>query len=108
MLRNLSVCLMATTLACACGDSGPTDTTGSEPDTGFGILMFGDSGYHLDYPDQDDYLEMFTGDEFRQKERADWLEDKRPAGEFEARPSAISPVTNRTVPASGMDQISAG
>lgn len=106
MLRNLSVCLTATTLVCACGDTGPTDTTNSEPDAGFGILMFGDSGYHLDYPDQDDYLEMFTGDEFREKERADWLEDKRPAEEFEARPSAISPVTNRTVPASGMDQIS--
>ena len=72
-----------------------------------GILIFGDSGYHLDYPDQDDYEDLFTADAYYQSEWDDWVEDKRPQDEFEARPSAISPVTGKTVPASGMNAVSA-
>ena len=70
-----------------------------------GILIFGDSGYHLDYPDQDDFVEMFTEEGFAEAEWLDWLEDKRPQDEFEARPAQISPVTGRVVAASGIHQV---
>lgn len=71
-----------------------------------GILIFGDSGYHPNYPDQDDFEDMYTAEGFAQAEWLDWLEDKRPHAEFEARPSMVSPVTGRVVPATGMYQVS--
>ena len=70
-----------------------------------GILIFGDSGYHLDYPDQDDYIDLFTAEGFVEDERLDWIEDKRPMDGFEPRPTSISPVTGKTVPATGLHAI---
>ena len=75
-------------------------------DKSIGMLIFGDSGYHLDYPDQEDFVEMFTAEGFVAAERRDWIDDKRPMDEFEPRPSAISPVTGRVTAASGLHQIS--
>ena len=91
----------------ACSRTEPPIETTDESIAGFGVLIFGDSGYHLDYPDQDDFVEMFTAEAYLEIEYNDWLEDKRPLDEFEARPSAISPVTGRMVPATGMHQVSA-
>jgi hypothetical protein len=91
-------------LLLACSRSAPPNTSASGT---VGILLFGDSGYHLDYPDQDDFDDLFTDDEFAQHEWDDWVDDKRPQEEFEARPRAISPVTGKTVPATGMPQIAA-
>jgi hypothetical protein len=91
-------------LLLACIRSSPPNTSASET---VGILLFGDSGYHLDYPDQDDFDDLFTDDEFAQHEWDDWVDDKRPREEFEVRPRAISPVTGKTVPATGMPQIAA-
>lgn len=71
-----------------------------------GILIFGDGGYHLGYPDQNDYVNLFSDEQYQQDEWDDWVGDHRPEAEFEPRPSAISPVTGRTVPASGMNQVS--
>ena len=71
------------------------------------VLMFGDSGFHLDYPDQDDYVELFTAEEYYQSELENWIEDKRPRDEFEARPSVISPVTGKVVAATGMQAVAA-
>lgn len=76
-------------------------------DDRIGILIFGDSGYHLDYPDQDDYTDLFTPEGFYQYEREDWIENKRPMDNFEPRPTSISPVTGKTVSATGMHAISA-
>ena len=87
----------------ACSRDPSPDVTELES---VGILIFGDSGYHLDYPDQDDYDDLFTDEGYEQYEWEDWLVDKRPADEFEVRPRATSPVTNRTVEASGLSQIS--
>ena len=87
----------------ACSGSNQSDVAASKS---VGILIFGDSGYHLDYPDQDDYDDLFTQEGFEQDEWDDWTEDKRPMDEFEARPTSISPVTGKTVPASGLAAIS--
>jgi len=84
-------------------------TSPIEPSHGkqVGMLIFGDSGYHLDYPDQDDFVDLFTQEGFHQAEWDDWLEDKRPKDEFEARPSSVSPVTGMVVPATGMNAVAA-
>lgn len=95
--------LVAGLTATACQSIPSSDATRAET---VGILMFGDSGYHLDYPDEDDYDDLFTDEGYWQHEWEDWLEDKRPQDEFEARPKAISPVTGRTVLASGLAGVS--
>ncbi|MDA0707067.1 MAG: metallophosphoesterase [Proteobacteria bacterium] len=91
-------------LLLACSRAPLPDTSASQS---IGILVFGDSGYHLDYPDQDDFDDLFTDEGYRQHEWDDWVEDKRPQDEFEARPQSISPVTGKTVLATGLPQISA-
>ena len=98
------LCLAA--LVSACGEPETTVATTEEPARDFGVLIFGDSGYHLGYPEEDDYADVFTEAEFYDKEYEDWIDDKRPVEEFEARPSAVSPVTGGVVPATGMHRIS--
>ncbi len=88
----------------SCSKAPVADEPSPDP---VGMLIFGDSGYHLEYPDQDDYVDLFTQEGFVEDERLDWIEDKRPMDGFEARPTSISPVTGKTVPATGMHAISA-
>ena len=99
------LCLAA--LVSACGKPETSAETAAEPAADFGVLIFGDSGYHLGYPDEDDYEDVFTAEEYLENEYADWIDDKRPVEEFEPGPSAVSPVTGGVVPATGMHRISA-
>ena len=99
----IGLALVSAFAVAACNSNSPEDAAATKT---VGILMFGDSGYHLDYPDQDDYDDLFTAEGFVQDEWEDWEDDKRPMDEFEARPTSISPVTGKTVPATGMPQIS--
>lgn len=71
-----------------------------------GILVYGDTGYHPDYPDQDDYVDLFSPEAYLQAELDDWIEDHRPRDEFEPRPSSVSPVTGKVVGKTGMFGIS--
>jgi len=89
-----------------CSSSPVSQSSAVDQPVSVGILIFGDSGYHLDYPDQDDFEDLFSEEQYLQKEWDDWVEDMRPEDEFEARPSAMSPVTGMTVTATGMDAIS--
>ena len=100
----MALVLIAVLAACATG-SRPDQLIATE-NLSAGILVYGDSGYHLDYMDADDYEEKFTEAEFRQNEWESWLEDKRPPEEFEVRPYAVSPATGGVVMASGMQAIS--
>ena len=103
VVANLFVLsILASVSACE-----PQAPASGDPSTTVGILIFGDSGYHLNYPDQDDYDDLFSVDEYHEDEWQEWLEDKRPQDEFEARPNAESPVTGKVVPASGMNAVSA-
>lgn len=110
--KRLFITLLSALLAglvfAGCSNNSPSNgrpSDAAEPRE-VGILMFGDSGYHLDYPDQDDYDDLFTEAGFVQDEWEDWEEDKRPMDEFEPRPTSISPVTGQTVPATGMHAVS--
>ena len=106
-MRNPALWLCLAALAGGCVKPvTPAEATG-DSNAGFGVLIFGDSGYDLNYPDKDDYEDVFTKDEFLVKEYEDWLDDKRPPDEFRARPSAVSPVTSGVVLATGMHRVSA-
>jgi len=104
ILTFMALVLIAVLAACAT-DSRPDQLIETE-NLSAGIVVYGDSGYHLDYMDEDDYAEKFTEEEYRQAERESWLEDKRPPEEFEVRPYAVSPATGGVVMASGMQAIS--
>jgi len=104
ILTFMALVLIAVLAACAT-DSRPDQLIETE-NLSAGIVVYGDSGYHLDYMKEDDYLEKFTEEEFRQDEKDSWLEDKRPPDEFEVRPHAVSPATGGVVMASGMQAIS--
>jgi tartrate-resistant acid phosphatase type 5 len=65
------------------------------------FLAFGDSGYHYDYPDLEEGSGPKTLEAFVEDERRDWLDDKRPPGEFEARPAYRMPDTGTWIAASG-------
>ena len=94
-------------LAMALQSCAPPATDDELQSPGIGVLIFGDSGYHLNYPDEDDYDDLFSDAGYRQNEWEKWLEDKRPQDEFEARPSAVSPVTGGTVLATGIHRVAA-
>lgn len=98
-------------LICISGLTGCTTAPGTIPESdtdelSVGVLLFGDSGYHLDYPDQDDFVDLFNEEEYLQKEWDDWVEDKRPQDEYQARPAVVSPVTGKMVTATGMHVVS--
>lgn len=111
MIRNCYLLLCASFVVAACDSPQPTQEPVQEPapapaTESVGILIFGDSGYHLDYPDQDDYEDLFSAEEFAAYELVEWLDDKRPRDEFEVRPSDTSPVTGKVVAATGIHRVS--
>ncbi|HEU4515967.1 MAG TPA: metallophosphoesterase [Steroidobacteraceae bacterium] len=65
------------------------------------FLAFGDSGYHYDYLEVDDEPGPKTYEAYLEDERLEWLEDKRPPGEFRAPPAYRVPQTGSFIPASG-------
>lgn len=105
MLRNTASALFPTFLLAACGAPQVLVHDSNSVAGHTGILIFGDSGYHLDYPDEDDYEDLFTKEDYRESERRNWIEDRRPVNEYEPRPFAISPVTGQIVTASGMQSV---
>ena len=65
------------------------------------FLAFGDSGYHYEYLEAEDLQGPKTLEAFVEKERLDWLEDKRPPAEFRPPPAYRVPETGAYVAASG-------
>jgi len=106
MLRNSIAILTVSLLLASCTSKQGEPTAAVETPLSVGVLIYGDTGYHPDYPDQDDYVDLFSEEEFLAAEWADWLEDKRPPDDFEARPHSVSPVTGKVVAATGMFGIS--
>lgn len=65
------------------------------------FLAFGDSGYHYAYLEPDDEDTATTIEAFVEKQRLDWLDDKRPPAEFKPPPAFRRPDTGSFVAASG-------
>tara|TARA_R110002096_G_scaffold6206_10_gene28599 strand:- start:8452 stop:9738 length:1287 start_codon:yes stop_codon:yes gene_type:complete len=106
MIRKLLILLVSIGLLPACAGNPSSATNDAIETSDIGILIYGDTGYHPNYPDQDDYDDLYSPEEWLQAEWDDWVEDKRPADEYEARPSMVSPVTGKVVPLTGMFGVS--
>lgn len=106
MLRNAITLLTVTLFLTSCTSTAIAPTTKVDTPLSIGILVYGDTGYHPGYPDQDDYVDLFSPEGYLEKEWQDWLEDKRPRDEYEARPSSVSPITGKVVAKSGIFGIS--
>ncbi len=106
MLRISIALVTVSVFLSSCSVDEPAPLVIDDAAMSVGILVYGDTGYHPDYPDQDDYVDLFSEEEFLQSEQADWLDDKRPADEYEPRPSSTSPVTGKVVGATGIFGIS--
>lgn len=65
------------------------------------LLVFGDTGYHYDYLEKEDYEAVVTEAQFRAKERQDWIEDKRPIEELDFPPMYKLPRNGSIIAASG-------
>lgn len=108
---KLQTTILASILLTACA-SGPDKSASGDSDStakpgGIGILLYGDSGYLPAYPDEDDYVDIYTTEQYLEVEKADWLEDKRPPEDFKARPWTISPVTGGVITDTGLHLVSA-
>jgi hypothetical protein len=87
----------------ACAGSPGSEETAFRP---FGIVALGDAGYHYDYITSEDQAEApRTPDAFIADEREDWIEDRRPAAEFEASPM-YQLANGGYAPASGLMPVS--
>ncbi|HNP34783.1 MAG TPA: metallophosphoesterase [Woeseiaceae bacterium] len=105
MTRVTLLCLLSLGALSACTNQATTPQGETADDFRTGILIFGDSGNHPNYPDQDDFEDLFTKEQYLESEWQEWLEDRRPPDEFKARPFMESPVTGGVVPASGMQDV---
>ena len=76
-------------------------------DLDVGILIFGDTGYGPEYPEDSDFEDSFNVEQYLASEWETWLEDKRPPDEYRPRPYEFSEVTGGMIPESGMDEVSA-
>lgn len=65
------------------------------------FLAFGDGGYHYAYLEADDGEDVTTLEAFEEKERLDWLDDKRPPAEFKPPPAYRRMDTGTYIAASG-------
>jgi tartrate-resistant acid phosphatase type 5 len=65
------------------------------------LLVFGDTGYHYDYLEKEDYEVVVTEAQFLAKERQDWIEDKRPIDELDFPPMYKLPRNGSIIAASG-------
>ncbi len=69
------------------------------------LLAFGDTGYHYDYLEPEDYETVVTEQQFIEKERLDWLADKRPIAELDFPPLHRLAKNGSVVAASGLEPV---
>lgn len=97
MRRALGFVLVLALAGCAAQQPAP------KPIAEF--LAFGDGGYHYAYLDADEGSGVATIETFVEKERLDWLDDKRPPAEFKPPPAYRRPESGTYVAASGQDAV---
>jgi tartrate-resistant acid phosphatase type 5 len=92
-----------TLLIAACAAPAPRTTreNTAAPSKAVTLLAFGDGGYHYDHLDQKVYAKVVTEEQFLAKERKDWVEERRPPGEFAHPPMYKLPVSGSVIPATG-------
>jgi tartrate-resistant acid phosphatase type 5 len=103
-LSMVALPLSATLLSCTSVDVAATKPAVDTPSS-VSILAFGDSGYHYDYLDAEDYEIVVSEASFKEKERRDWIEDKRPVDELEYPPMYRLPRNGSVIAASGIEPV---
>lgn len=103
-LSSVALLLSVTLLSCTSVDVEPTKQAAKTP-ASVSILAFGDSGYHYDYLEAEDYEIVVTEDNFKAKERRDWIEDKRPIEELAYPPMYRLPRNGSMITASGLEPV---
>ena len=79
LVSTIAMLSMALVFLSACG----SDTQDSVQPLCLGFIAFGDSGYHADYIEAEDYVPpRSTLEEFNALARLDWVEDRRVSKEF--------------------------
>ncbi len=96
-LRALTLLLATILLSCA-----SPEPHGKAKLAEIKLLAFGDSGYHYDHLDAEDYESLVTPAQFLETERKEWIEDKRPIEELAYPPMYTLPRNGSTVAASGL------
>lgn len=78
----------------------------SMDDEPISFLAFGDSGYHMNYIDAEDYEKPYTTRaEYTEAFRAEWIEDKKPLKDFRLPPLYFHKDYNSYISASGMSPV---
>ncbi|GFE82844.1 hypothetical protein GCM10011487_48440 [Steroidobacter agaridevorans] len=103
-LSTIALLLSATLLSCRSVDVDPAKPA-VQAATDVSILVFGDSGYHYDYLEAEDYEIVVTEENFKAKERRDWIEDKRPIDELAYSPMYRLPRNGSMITASGLEPV---
>lgn len=103
-LSAVALLLSAALLSCTSVDVNPKQQA-AQPSTDVSILVFGDSGYHYDYLEAEDYEIVVTEESFKEKERRDWIEDKRPIDELAFSPMYRLPRNGSMITASGLEPV---
>lgn len=102
--------LVASGLLVACSGPAERETARAAapalPAGPVGFLAFGDTGYHYDYLDRDDYEPGETVDDYVAREREEWIEDRRPIADFDYTPPYILPGDGGVVATSGLGPVS--
>jgi tartrate-resistant acid phosphatase type 5 len=102
-LRALcSVCLPLVMLAACTASTPRTPQKAAAPQAGpVTLLAFGDGGYHYDHLEKKVYDKVVTEEQFLAKERKDWVEERRPAAEFDHPPMYKLPSNGSVIAATG-------
>ncbi len=84
--------------------SKPTQSKNSvNQDVNLGFIAFGDSGYHMDYLQEKQFVPSRKNLEaFIAFEKNDWVEDGRPLNEFIVPPNEYVPAVGSMIESSGM------
>ncbi|HKU16454.1 MAG TPA: metallophosphoesterase [Steroidobacteraceae bacterium] len=92
--------------ACSAPTSRPAPAQSAAAGKPVTLLAFGDGGYHYDHLEKEDYETVVTAEQFMAKERADWVEERRPPEEFDAPPTYTLPGNGSVIPATGQMPVS--
>ena len=107
--RHLAVLATVVLSACTTTEAPRTaaDVSRAPVTAPIRLLAFGDTGYHYDYLDAEDYQTVVTEQQFLATERQDWIDDKRPIGELAYPPMYRLPGNGSMVAASGLAPVAA-
>ena len=99
---RISLAAFAAALVVGCTSIEKPGLAPAAPAAPVTLLAFGDSGYHYDYLEAQDYATVVTEQQFLANERQDWIDDKRPVENLAFSPMYRLPRNGSVVAASGL------